>query len=344
MDITLGVGAGIYYVRAHRAAAKLAATEKIDAAAKRMATGTDHATLSNVIATTEPVVRLTVATTEPTTEPTTQATTHPSTIATTGPVVLPEGTAAVLVEGKGKLDAGDLLGGRKILNDALLSGTLSAADTNLAKRMMAEANRVIVFSPRRFTADAFQGTHTVQPGEKLQKIAATEGVSWEFLGQINNLSDPKRMRSGATLKTIVGPFHAVVNKAAFTMDIWLGSPGKAGGMYVTTLPVGLGRDDSTPTGTWMAGGKLKNPAYFSPRGEGVIAADDPKNPLGEYWISLQGIDGQAMGKMSYGIHGTIDPDSIGRQSSMGCIRLRDADIALVYELLVDGKSIIVVRD
>ncbi|HZZ43442.1 MAG TPA: L,D-transpeptidase family protein [Tepidisphaeraceae bacterium] len=326
MVLTLGVGAGIYYARAHRGEKTVA---KAAAPVVMMASNPPAAV---VVATTEPAA--VVAATQSTTR-----------VATTEPVLaVPSNAAAVIGEGKEKIDSGDLIGGRKLLNDALLAGALSSEDAQLAKRIMAEANRVIVFSPRRFAGDAFQSTHTVTPGEKLQKIAASDALSWEFLGQINNLSDPRRMRAGATLKTIQGPFDAVVNKKAFTMDIWLGSPEKAGGMYVTTLPVGLGRDDSTPTGTWMAGGKLKNPAYFSPRGEGVIAADDPKNPLGEYWISIQGVDGQAVGKMSYGIHGTIDPDSIGKQSSMGCIRLRDADIALVYTLLVDGKSLIVVRD
>lgn len=355
MVVTLGVGAGIYYVKARRAA-----KEKADAAAVvpapapvakadpdggALVTQTPVALAASnpPAATTEPVVSVT-APIEPTatTQPTTRAAVTSSNA--TGPVVLPGDAAGVVAEGKGKIDAGDLVGGRKILNDALLAGTLSASDAGLAKRLMAEANQQILFSPRRFGNDPYQSTHTVQSGEVLQKIAATNALSWEYLARVNGLSDPRRMRAGATLKTVQGPFHAVVTKGAFTMDIYLGSPGKAGSMYVTTLPVGLGANDSTPTGTWMAGGKLKNPAYFSPRGEGVVAADDPKNPLGEYWISLQGVEGQAVGKMSYGVHGTVDPESIGKQSSMGCIRLRNEDIALVYELLVDGKSIVIVKD
>jgi hypothetical protein len=365
MVLTLGVGSGVYYAKARRKAARerekavasaVAATTlpavkapaKADPEAGAVVTQTPEATAlaatntPPAAATTEPVIRVTeAAATRPTTQGTVAsfAATRPG-----GPVVLPGDAAGALVEGKGKIDAGDLVGGRKVLNDALLSGGLSATDAGLAKQLMAEANKAIVFSPRRFGNDPFQSTHTVQAREMLQKIAAANALSWEFLGRINGLSDPRRMRAGATLKTVQGPFHAVVSKSAFTMDIYLGSPGKPGGMYVTTLPVGLGQNDSTPTGTWMAGGKLKNPAYFSPRGEGVIAADDPKNPLGEYWISLQGVEGQAVGKMSYGVHGTIDPDSIGKQSSMGCIRLRNDDIALVYELLVEGKSIVVVKD
>ena len=117
-------------------------------------------------------------------------------------------------------------------------------------------------------------------------------------------------------------------------------------MFVTSYPVGLGRDDSTPVGTWIVEPhrKLKHPTYYSPRGEGVIAADDPKNPLGGYWIGLTGTEGQAVGKLSYGIHGTIDPDSIGKQSSMGCIRIRPDDIAVVFDMMVEGKSLVLVKE
>ena len=77
-----------------------------------------------------------------------------------------------------------------------------------------------------------------------------------------------------------------------------------------SFPVGLGRDDSTPSGIWLVEPhkKLKDPTYYSPRGEGVIEAGDPKNPLGHRWIGLTGIDSHAVGKSSYGIHGTIEPD------------------------------------
>ena len=117
-------------------------------------------------------------------------------------------------------------------------------------------------------------------------------------------------------------------------------------MYVTTFPVGLGKDNSTPTGMWMckAGDKIRSPRYYPPHGGDIIAPDDPKNPLGGYWIAIEGLDGQALGAESYGIHGTIDPDSIGKMESMGCIRLKSADISWVFDLLVDGKSKVLIKD
>jgi lipoprotein-anchoring transpeptidase ErfK/SrfK len=254
--------------------------------------------------------------------------------------------AQAIADAKTKSDTGDLVAARKTLNDSLLAGTLSASDADSIRKQIATINQTVVFSSKHFADDAFGGNYTVKPGEKLSTIAFQHDITWELLLRLNNMSDPRRLRAGQSLKLIKGPFHAVVTKSKFTMDIYLGSPGEAGSMYITTFPVGLGRDDSTPTGTWMIEPhhKIKHPTYYSPRGEGVIAADDPKNPLGPFWLGLTGTDGHAVGRLSYGIHGTIEPDSIGKMASLGCIRMQNSDVAIVYEMLVEGKSTVIVRD
>jgi lipoprotein-anchoring transpeptidase ErfK/SrfK len=94
----------------------------------------------------------------------------------------------------------------------------------------------------------------------------------------------------------------------------------------------------------VASNTLRNPTYYSPRGDAIIASGDTRNPLGDYWIGLAGVNGQAMGKPSYGIHGPIDPQSIGRTESMGCIRMCNQDVAILFDLLVEGKSLAVVND
>jgi lipoprotein-anchoring transpeptidase ErfK/SrfK len=253
-------------------------------------------------------------------------------------------SATPLADAKAQQDAGNVLTARRTPNAALHSGRLTDADVAAAKQMLNKINETIMFSPRRFPDDPMGGTMKVPPGGALARIASSHDVTPELLMRINGITNPRRLQADQTIKVINGPFHAVVYKGRFTIELWLGSPNEPSSMYVTSFPVGLGQDDSTPTGTWAVSTALKNPAYYSPRGEGVIAADDPKNPLGEYWIALTGTDGQAVGKTSYGIHGTIDPTSIGKQSSLGCIRLRNEDIARVYEMLVPGKSTVLVRD
>jgi lipoprotein-anchoring transpeptidase ErfK/SrfK len=61
------------------------------------------------------------------------------------------------------------------------------------------------------------------------------------------------------------------------------------------------------------------------------------------WIALQGTDKRTEMLSGFGIHGTDDPDSIGRDASLGCIRLADEDIAELFALLCDGKSKVLVR-
>ncbi len=253
--------------------------------------------------------------------------------------------SSALADSRSKKESGDLLGARAELNDALLSGKLSSADADAVRQSIAEINQTVIFSPQKFNDDPFSASYPVQSGERLSTIAGKNGVTWECLSRVNGI-EPRRLRSGTTIKIVKGPFHAVVYKGLFRMDIYLGSPGESGSMFVKSMPVGLGKDSSTPTGTWQVqpGNKIRHPKYYSPRGEGVIDADDPKNPLAGYWIGLQGLDGQAIGKNSYGIHGTIDPNSIGKMESMGCIRMRAEDIALVFDLLVEGKSKVVVKD
>jgi LysM repeat protein len=275
--------------------------------------------------------------TSPTTAPSTQPTQTQAPVATSN---------APLLAGKAKLDAGNLLEARKILNLALVSNRLSPADAENAKAMIREINKTVVFSPRTFADDEFGGTYQVQPGENLAKIAKAHLVTADLLCRLNGISDPRKLRAGQTLKVVTGPYSAVVTKHDFTIEIWQGEPYTTDALYVTSFKVGLGADNSTPTGKWLVqqGNKLKNPTYHSPRGEGVIVADDPKNPLGEYWLGLQGMDGQALGKTSYGIHGTIEPDSIGKMASHGCIRMLNEEVAIVFEMLVDGKSEVIIRD
>jgi len=253
-------------------------------------------------------------------------------------------TGVPLVDAKAKLDAGKLLDARRILNAALTSGALSEPDAKAAKLMLNDINAVVVFSSKRFADDELGGTFSVPQGGVLEKIANRYDVSAELLMRINGITDPTKLQAGKDIKINKGPINAVVDKSDFTLELWLGEPDSKSGTYVTSYPVGLGKDDGTPTGVWAVQDKLPNPAYYSPRGEGVIDADDPKNPLGEHWIGLSGTDGHAVGKQSYGIHGTIDPSSIGKSESMGCIRLTNENVAKVYEVLKEGKSTVTVRE
>ncbi|PYK68724.1 MAG: murein L,D-transpeptidase, partial [Verrucomicrobia bacterium] len=53
-------------------------------------------------------------------------------------------------------------------------------------------------------------------------------------------------------------------------------------------------------------------------GKFYILRPGPNNPVGVIWIALN--------KRGIGIHGTDEPDTIGKETSHGCIRLANWDI------------------
>ncbi|MNP12793.1 putative L,D-transpeptidase YkuD [compost metagenome] len=83
-----------------------------------------------------------------------------------------------------------------------------------------------------------------------------------------------------------------------------------GNTVVRSFPVGIGKMLSqTPTGEFTIINKQVNPG----------------GPFGALWMGLS--------KPHYGIHGTNDPSSIGREVSHGCIRMHNSDVLTLSSLV-----------
>ena len=253
-------------------------------------------------------------------------------------------TGLSLRESMSQIADGKLVEGRRNLSKLLADGTLTAIDAQTVRDTLASINRTLVFGDRAVDGDDLVEVYTVQKGEYLGSIAQRYKTTYEFIEQINNIS-ARRMREGQKIKCVKGPFHAVVTKSAFRMDLFLkqadGTP-----IYIYSFTVGVGKEDSTPVGAFVIrrGGKLPNPAWTHPRTGQFFAADDPKNPIGEYWLPLEGTDPNTKGVRGYGIHGTIEPESVGKQMSLGCVRMLAKDIEQVYRLLVETHSTVTIRE
>lgn len=229
---------------------------------------------------------------------------------------------------------------RRILSDIVADRTRPQAERDSARRALSEINKVLIFSPKVVPGDRFAEVYMIQPGDSLVRIAQQQNLDadWRLLKRVNGITDERRIREGQRLKLIVGAFHAVVDKSDYRMDVYLGEGSDR--VLVASFPVGLGEYDSTPLGLFKVRPKSKliNPQWTNPRTGERFAADDPKNPIGEYWIGLMGAEPSNKDIEGYGIHGTIDPASIGRQASMGCVRMHGADVELVYEMLTEPRS------
>ncbi|MEM8875074.1 MAG: L,D-transpeptidase family protein [Planctomycetota bacterium] len=284
--------------------------------------------------TTESRTIQTVIATPPTPEPSEAAVATPTVRSTTAAL-----DPAFLQQARQLADAGKRVQARTMLNDRLVAGDLNLRDPQKLKQAIAELQQTLILSPEVDPADPLVDVVEVPSGGALARLARPFDVPWQGMARINGIENPNRIRVGQRIKAVRGPFHAVVDKSDFTLDLYLGGPGGPGSTYVTTLPVGLGEDSSTPTGLWRCTtSKVEDPKWTNPRTGEVVAADDPENPLGERWIGLEGIEGDAVGQQSYGIHGTIEPETIGTNASMGCVRLLPDDVALIYDLLKPGES------
>jgi hypothetical protein len=96
---------------------------------------------------------------------------------------------------------------------------------------------------------------------------------------------------------------------------------------VYTVAVGKPSTPS-PVGTFTIERRVANPTY---QHNGKIVPPGPRNPVGTRWMGLS--------KHGYGIHGTNEPDSIGKAASHGCIRMAKADLEELYPLVAEGDTV-----
>ncbi len=262
-------------------------------------------------------------------------------------------------QGKRAIDQGEqlirqnkLLEARTVLNDALMNPSVGAADRAAIRTSLGTVNETLFFSPRIEPGDMLTDSHDVKSGETLGRIVRRQGlpIDWRLLVRINHTSE-NALKIGQTIKIVRLPLHAVVHKSDYRMDIYAGPPATGSGntgpdgqepgwVYLRSFKVGLGESNGTPEGVFAvrSNSKLINPRWVNPRTGEVFEADNPKNPIGERWIGLEGVDDNTRSFTGYGIHGTIEPDSIGQQRSMGCVRMSSEDVEMVYEMLVDRMS------
>ena len=236
----------------------------------------------------------------------------------------------------------DPIDARRQLSDLVASGTLGPAESMEARAELNTLGEILLFDPSMLPKDPFVDRYVVQPGDSLSRIAQTAGMNseWTMLKRINRITNPNSIRVGQSLKIPVGTFHARVSKSEYIMDLFLEN--EHGRVLIASCPVGLGEFDATPTGRFVVReqSKLTNPQWRNPRTGEFFYSDDPANPIGERWIGIKGIDSTNNELLGYGIHGTIEPDSIGKMESMGCIRMHDEDVKLVYDALTEKGSLI----
>ena len=116
---------------------------------------------------------------------------------------------------------------------------------------------------------------------------------------------------------------------------------RSGEKLIAAFPVTVGsQQTNSPIGKWTVKAIAKLPTFrYDPKmlKEGERSSNfhllppGPNNPVGILWIALN--------KKGIGIHGTNDPDSIGRSASHGCIRLSNWDVVKLAGLVKPGVAV-----
>ena len=103
----------------------------------------------------------------------------------------------------------------------------------------------------------------------------------------------------------------------------------ANGRVVRVYRVAVGKSSTpSPVGEFKIVNRVSNPTYYH---KGQVIAAGKGNPVGTRWIGLSA--------KGYGIHGTNQPNSIGKAASTGCIRMGKKDVEELFAIVDAGDTV-----
>ena len=228
---------------------------------------------------------------------------------------------AILNLAKIELKNGELLEAKNLVKMGI---TLYPAADSVAElqELLWDINIKILFSPI-MTEESL--TYIVKKGDTLYGIAKQFNTTVELIQESNGLEKPI-IRPGKKLKIAGATFGIVVDKSKNTLTL------KKGEEVIKVYKVSTGANNCTPVGNFKITNKLIDPVWY--KAGAIVAAESPKNILGSRWMGLS--------PKGYGIHGTTEPESIGRQITQGCVRLLNKDVEELYSILPVGTEVTIV--
>jgi tetratricopeptide (TPR) repeat protein len=225
-------------------------------------------------------------------------------------------------------DAGDLEDARAMYEEAMALAAGLGEARDLAEKSLGNLNIRIFFTP---VENEHKRAYLIKPGDSLVAIALRNSVTVDQLCRINGISNPARIRPNMRILIPTADFSIHIDKSDFKLTL------NNHDMFFKSYKVGLGKHGSTPAGEVEVSDKMKNPVGWSPNGP--VPAGDPRNELGTRWMAIKPLT-PGIGP-DYGIHGTIDPSTIGWESSNGCPRMYPEEAEELYMLIPIGTPVVI---
>ena len=191
-------------------------------------------------------------------------------------------------------------------------------------RKVAENLNMEILLSQSLTPDSVE--YKVQPKDTLVGIASRFHTTVALVKKINKL-ESDIISPGQKLKIVGAKFSLLVDKSANRMYLY------KDGVLFKTYVVSTGTKNSTPVGKFKIEEKSVEPVWYKPGG-GVVKAGTEDYQLGARWMGLSA--------KGYGIHGTKDENTIGSQVTNGCIRMHNADVIELYDIVPSGTEVEIV--
>ena len=168
------------------------------------------------------------------------------------------------------------------------------------------------FAERFKFTDRFKFTERFKFTDRFKKLAALTGVmlmaTAEALAQDNSSRPARRI-----VVSIPDRKLAVIE----------------GDRIVRIFETAVGAPKSpSPTGVYKIVNSIADPTWYT---KGKVVPPGKCNPLGTRWLGLS--------CRGYGIHGTNRPNSIGRNASHGCIRMRNREVEELFKMVAVGDQV-----
>ncbi|MBD2872806.1 L,D-transpeptidase [Paenibacillus arenilitoris] len=161
--------------------------------------------------------------------------------------------------------------------------------------------------------EMFPGILAKLKEDRSQRSGARDGAAESLAGGVGSAAAGGRVGTNGMLdENWASPLEIVVDKATHRLAVVQGD------IIVRSYKVGLGGDE-TPEGIFDISEKVRNP---NGRSDGLF-----------------GSRGMTLSGTLYAIHGTDEPESIGKDESLGCVRMGKEDVEELFDLVPLGTVV-----
>ncbi|NQT75298.1 MAG: L,D-transpeptidase family protein [Candidatus Omnitrophica bacterium] len=184
---------------------------------------------------------------------------------------------------------------------------------------LSRLNIEILFSPIVTDEDVL---YEVEPGDTLSGIAKRFKTTVDLIKEANSL-ESDTIRANSRLKVSAEKYKILVDKSQNLLTLLSGDD------IFKVYRVSTGENNSTPVGQFRIINRIKDPVWYNQGA--IVPSESPDNILGSRWLGIS--------EPGYGIHGTVEPESVGQQATKGCVRMFNSDVEELCKIVPVGTEV-----